>query len=157
MMQALGECCEIVIVHTNHDTAEIGIAHCLLTRKIPHADANIQEHSKGKPSTDSKPTDRPLEDITNVDSAGSTKPASSNIPVHVKWKTCTVSKSSSLSHAPCGRGCFVVKMSPTGRVSAVAVNHDNAADTYVLFTDLSNEVSVSSQVYFNSNDVMTGR
>ena len=86
----------------------------------------------------------------------SSKDSESRIPVHITWKTCTVLKSESLP-APRGRGCYVARISPTGRVSAVALNHYRAADTHVVFTDLLNEVSVSSHLYTNRNDVMTGR
>lgn len=79
-----------------------------------------------------------------------------SIPVHVAWKTCSVSKSESLP-PPRGRGCYIVRLCPTGRVSAVAINHTNAVDTHVLFMDLFNEVSHSIPVYSNKSDVMRGR
>lgn len=78
------------------------------------------------------------------------------IPVHIAWKTCSLSKSESLP-PPRGRGCYVVRLCPTGRVSAVAINHTNAVDTHVLFIDLLNEVSLSVPVYIDRSDVMTGR
>ena len=79
-----------------------------------------------------------------------------HIPVHATWKTCTVPGSDSVS-APRGRGCYVARLSPTARLTAVAVNHENAADTHVLFVDLLTEASLSSPVYTNRDDVMTGR
>ena len=51
----------------------------------------------------------------------------------------------------------MAKMSPTARVAAVAVNHNTAADTHILFMDIFNEVSVSSPVYLETNCGMTGR
>ena len=130
-----------------------------------------QDHSDGNVhSSKLRGSSKALLDTTNLDHTGTAantthqadthnqpatffgscrqaKPATLNdtqcIPVNVSWKTCTVLKSNSL-HAPCGRGCYVARLSPTGRVSAVAINHDSAADTRVLFIDLLNEVSVSS-------------
>ena len=78
------------------------------------------------------------------------------IPVNVTWKTCTAHRAHCQS-SPCGRGCYVSKISPTGSISAVAVNHSSAADTHVLFADLLNEVSLSSTVYMKTDDTMSGR
>ena len=86
------------------------------------------------------------------------QPAKPPFPVTVDWKTCTVSSEDSSSrHAPSGSGCYVVKLSPTARVAAVAVNHNTAADTHILFMDLWNEVSVTSPVYLKTDSKMTGR
>jgi hypothetical protein len=51
----------------------------------------------------------------------------------------------------------MVKISPTGRVVALAVNCNSAVCTRILFMDMLNEVSVSSPVYPKSNEDMTGR
>ena len=185
-MQVLGECCECHIIFTKQETGETTIARCLLTWKqrshTPDSDVNFSQGcSEGKVHgtklQGSTKVCSPLLDRTNLDHTAAnmtyqadthsqpltfskSKPATSSdtqcIPVNVTWKTCTVLKTNSL-HAPCGRGCYVARLSPTSRVSAVAINHDSASDTHVLFIDLLNEVSVSSPLYTNRTDIMTGR
>lgn len=131
---------------------------------------NVSSSVQGESGDSSVLLDRTNLDCTVTSSAGHpaspySQPAAAgcndatpttSIPVDVAWKTCSVSKSESLP-PPRGRGCYVVRLCPTGRVSAVAINHTNAVDTHVLFTDLLNEVSLSVPVYIDRSDVMTGR
>ena len=183
----LGECCECNIVYTDQETGETTIAHSLLTWKqiSPgsqsshhhnlHTTHSVQESNgghvsgsvQGESGDSSVLLDRTNLDctVTSTDGNAASQPTAAGcndaaptttIPVDIAWKTCSVSKSESLP-PPHGRGCYVVRLCPTGRVSAVAINHTNAVDTHVLFTDLLNEVSLSVPVYSNRSDVMTGR
>ena len=149
------------------------VARCLLTwKQLQPLNDNIDTKtpsnlsqktidSESKINNKSWKRRRALNDTTNIDTSTSpvpsphTKPAViRSIPVNVDWKTCTVSEIDTLHHSSHGRGSYVVKISPTGRVSAVAINQHNAADTCILFLDLLNEVTVSSRLYTN---VMSGR
>ena len=183
----MGECCECNIVYTDQGTGETTIAHSLLTWKqispgsqsSHHHNLHITQESNGRNVSSSVQGEggdsSVLLDRTNLDctvtssdghaaspysqptAAGCNDAApTTTIPVDIAWKTCSVSKSESLP-PPHGRGCYVVRVCPTGRVSAVAINHTNAVDTHVLFTDLLNEVSLFVPVYSNRSDVMTGR
>lgn len=137
----------------------------------------VQSEKKDEENTPQKRVIRPLQDRTNLNLTSSftsevvvNSPHSNvgkshttvapesmvEIPVNVTWKTCTAHRAHCQS-SPHGRGCYVVKISPTGNISAVAINHGNAGDTHVLFADLLNEVSLSSTVYVNADNTMSGR
>lgn len=147
------------------------IVNCLLTWKqtqsMSNSDldtsSNLPQKTKSKVNDESERARSPLIDTTNVTNptsstdTQSTKPVTRSIPVCIDWKTCTASKTTTHHHAPSGRGCYVVKISPTGRVTAVAINHHNAADTCILFLDVMNEVSILRHVYTNITEIMNGR
>ena len=149
---------------TSVSTTEAGVQ--VSQKDIQGDDSEQRDDSVGKNASISRArnSNRPLLDRTNLEyttpsaSSDQSVPATKTIPVHVQWKTCTVSQSNtSHQQSPQGRGCYVVKLSPTGRVTAAAINHDNAVDTHIVFTDLQNEVSVSSHIYTDRNNTMTGR
>ena len=170
----------------DQEAKETVIAHCLLTwEQTPHdshasgstsqtaqernkrekSDAGVQGSRATNPSMDRTNLDQSTPSNSNVCSqpsrdnlTTSSSDLTGHIPVHATWKTCTVpAGSDSVSAGPRGRGCYVARLSPTGRLTAVAINHENAADTHVLFVDLLTEASLSSPVYTNRDDVMTGR
>ena len=161
----LGECCECDIVFTNKETGETTIANLLLTwntsqseiaTSSPLTNEQVSRIQKTNECRDPAP-DTAARGSTSVCSGG-TQPAPVPFPVTIDWKSCAVSSpDASPHHSPCGRGCYVVKLAPTARVVAVAVNHNTAADTHIMFMDLLNEVSLSSPVYLESNREMTGR
>ena len=146
----MGECCECDIVFTNQETGETTIANLILTWNVaglePHMTGiatanNMQSRNQSKSEVEQG------DSYATTSSVGSTcnQPA---LPVTIDWKTCTVLESHSPPHHTShGGDQFVVKLSPTGRVVAVAVNHQIAANTHILFMDLWNEVSTSSPVY----------
>ena len=164
----LGEYCECDIVFTNKNTAETTVANLLLTWNT--SQSHVFKTATSSPLTNEqvsriKKTNECRDPAPDTAARGSASACFSGVqatpvpfPVTVDWKSCAVSSPDSSSHhSPCGRGCYVVKLAPTARVVAVAVNHNMAADTHILFMDLLNEVSLSSPVYLKSNREMTGR
>ena len=79
-----------------------------------------------------------------------------DLPVNVTWKSCTFQREQCCG-TPQGRGCYVIKISPTASVTAVAINHTKASDTHVSFVDLLNEVGLSYALYMIRDDTMSGR
>ena len=55
------------------------------------------------------------------------------------------------------RGCYVVKLSPTGSVAALAVNRREASDTAVVFFSPLVDASVSAPLYLSKAQEKTGR
>ena len=164
----MGECCECDIIFTNQETDETTIANLLLTwdesdfartALSPTAKEEFSSNHYINVERQCQKKRVPAEDTTATRSVSSgTQPAPVIFPVTVDWKTCAISgPGPTIHHSPCGGGCYVVKLSPTARVAAVAVNHNTAADTRILFMDLWNEVCVSSPVYVDSSRDIIGR
>ena len=163
ILQTLGECCQFSIVSSKHETKETVIFHCLLTWKGVSVGTSVAQRDLGTTqgkynlSTPQQSCADMLQNRqTPLHSATTFTLSTVDLPVNVTWKTCTFQREQCRS-TPQGRGCYVVKISPTASVTAVAINHINASDTHVLFADLLNEVGLSSALYMIRDDTMSGR
>ena len=150
---------------TKHDTNETVISHCLITSKglspaPKSSDGDISGMRKKEISIIESGISCPLlvkNATVTITPSSTSEPilywqqnvakslAKDKIPVNATWKTCIASRSDSQSKLCC-RGCYVVKTSPAGNVTAVAINHENSSDSHVLFVDLLNEAGLSSPV-----------
>ena len=143
---------------------------------LPHATSTLHKTENKTPSGNLHSSNLPLRDRTNdplqptgqtalptsplefgtkqhLLTVKNTSPFTSfhDAPFDAIWKTMSYcsqdcNKSGSKSSLS-GRGCYLSKFSPTGNIVGLAINHEEALDTQVLFVSPLVETGLSSAIY----------
>ena len=143
---------------------------------LPHATSTLHKTENKTPSGNLHSINLPLRDRTNdplqptgqtalptsplefgtkqhLLTVKNTSPFTSfhDAPFDAIWKTMSYcsqnfNKSGSKSSLS-GRGCYLSKFSPTGNIVSLAINHEEALDTQVLFVSPLVETGLSNAVY----------
>ena len=143
---------------------------------LPHATSTLHKTENKTPSGNLHSSNLPLRDRTNdplqptgqtalptsplefgtkqhLLTVKNTSPFTSfhDAPFDAIWKTMSYcsqdcNKSGSKSSLS-GRGCYLSKFSPTGNIVGLAINHEEAIDTQVLFVSPLVETGLSSAIY----------
>ena len=148
----------------------------LQRENLPHATSTSHKTENKTPSGNLHSSNLPLRDRTNdplqptgqtalptsplefgtkqhLLTVKNTSPFTSfhDAPFDAIWKTMSYcsqdcNKSGSKSSLS-GRGCYLSKFSPTGNIVGLAINHEEALDTQVLFVSPLVETGLSSAIY----------
>lgn len=143
---------------------------------LPHATSTLHKTENKTPSGNLHSSNLPLRDRTNdplqptgqtalptsplefgtkqhLLTVKNTSPFTSfhDAPFDAIWKTMSYcsqdcNKSGSKSSLS-GRGCYLSKFSPTGNIVGLAINHEEALDTQVLFVSPLVETGLSNAIY----------